>query len=81
MISRLAQEMETSEPVPTPSASARNTETIALALGFTIIALTLAAGFRTWQRGHKLLFLIGFVAPVAWMLGVFLRRPKPGQWI
>lgn len=81
MSSRLAQQEQTSELAPKPSAAAKNSEALALAIGFGIIALTLAAGFRTWQRGHKLLFFLGLVAPIAWMLGLFLRRPKPGQWI
>jgi hypothetical protein len=44
-------------------------------------ALSIAAAVRTWRRGHKLLFAIGFLAPIAWWVGAFLRPPKNGEWI
>jgi hypothetical protein len=67
-----------SAPPPNPSPLAL---ILPLILGALVLGLSIAAAVRTWRRGHKLLFLVGFVAPLAWFVGVFLRPPKDGEWI
>ena len=34
-------------------------------------------GWRTISNGHGLLFVLGFILPVLWLVGV-LRSPSPG---
>jgi hypothetical protein len=78
----VAQQVPTTELAsPAPSVAAQNQERLAIAIGFLVLALVLGTAVQTWRRGHKLLFVLGFFAPLAWLLGLFLRRPQPGKWI
>jgi hypothetical protein len=57
-------------------------------VGFLFVVATIVVmGFSFWcalrayQRGHKLLFVVGIFFPPAWWVGAFLPPPKPGAWI
>ena len=39
--------------------------------------MLLLFGWRTISNGHGLLFVLGFILPVLWLVGV-LRSPSPG---
>ena len=45
------------------------------------VAFNIYCAVRSYNRGHKLLFLVGIFVPVAWWLGAFLRPPADDRWI
>jgi len=67
-----------SAPPPEPSYGVL---AIPLVFGLVLLGLSIAAAIRTWRRGHKLLFVIGFFVPLAWFAGAFLPPPKDGAWM
>ena len=39
-----------------------------------------SAGVLTWKNGHKILFFIGFILPLLWIVGaVMSKKPAPYQ--
>ena len=65
-------------PTPEPSSGVL---LVPLLIGIVLLALHVWLAVRSWKRGHKLLFAIGFIAPIAWWAGAFLPPPKPGAFI
>lgn len=47
-----------------------------LAVGY--MAMLAILGLRTITRGHKVLFAVGFLVPVLWIVGA-LMKPTPGS--
>ena len=48
--------------------------------GFLLYAvLLLTLGIRTGRRGHPVLFIVGLIFPILWVIGAFLpdRSPQP----
>ncbi len=46
--------------------------------GFLLYAvLLLTCGIRTGQRGHPVLFIVGFFFPILWIIGAFLPDNSP----
>jgi hypothetical protein len=41
-------------------------------LVFLLLAASIYCGIRCYQRGHRVLFLIGIFLPPAWWVGAFL---------
>lgn len=67
-----------SAPPPSPSTGVL---LVPLGIGVLVLALHAWLAVRSWKRGHKLLFAIGFVVPLAWWAGALLPPPKPGAII
>ena len=39
-----------------------------------------SAGVLTWKNGHKVLFFIGFILPLLWIVGAMIsKKPAPYQ--
>ena len=72
----------TQAPLPGPPAPGPSGVTFfPVILALVMLGISIAAAVTTWKRGHKLLFAVGFIVPFAWFAGVFLRRPKDGEWL
>ncbi len=72
----------TRAPLPGPPAPGPSGVTLfPILVALVLFAISIGAAVTTWKRGHKLLFFVGFVVPLAWFAGVFLRRPKDGAWV
>jgi hypothetical protein len=46
--------------------------------GFIYLAVVFTIGLATYRRGHKVLFFIGFLMPLLWLVGAIIP-PKPGS--
>lgn len=46
-------------------------------LGALYLVLLVVFGTLTWRKGHLVLFWVGIIFPVLWMIGAVLK-PKPG---
>jgi len=46
--------------------------------GFIYLAVVLTIGLATYRRGHMVLFIIGFLMPVLWLIGAIIT-PKKGS--
>lgn len=45
-------------------------------LGVLYLIAFITAGFMTIRNGHVVLFILGFLLPLLWILGAFMDRPK-----
>ena len=44
------------------------------------LSVLFSAGVLTWKNGHKILFFIGFIFPLLWIVGaVMSKKPAPYQ--
>jgi hypothetical protein len=66
---------------PPPSAPGFGVLAVPLIFGLVMLVVSIVMAIRTWRRGHKLLFVVGFFVPLAWFVGAFLPPPKDGAWI
>jgi hypothetical protein len=64
---------------PPPTGSVVTLALPLVVLLFAVVHVFLA--IRSWKRGHKLLFAVGFIAPLAWWAGAFLPPPRDGKMI
>lgn len=48
-------------------------------LGALYLVLLVVFGTLTWRKGHFVLFWVGIIFPVLWMIGAVLK-PKPGYY-
>ena len=48
-------------------------------LGALYLVLLVVFGTLTWRKGHFVLFWVGIIFPVLWMIGAILK-PKPGHY-
>ncbi len=46
--------------------------------GFIYLAVVFTIGLATYRRGHKVLFFIGFLMPLLWLVGAIIP-PKKGS--
>jgi hypothetical protein len=49
-----------------------------VALGAIYICLLVTLAWHTYKKGRKVLFFVGFLLPVLWMIGAILP-PLPGS--
>lgn len=47
-------------------------------LGLVLGIVSLYCAFRTWKKGHKVLFVIGLFMPLAWIVGA-LMKPREAR--
>ena len=48
--------------------------------GLLWLACLLSAGVLTWKNGHMVMFFIGFVVPILWIVGAMIsKKPPPYQ--
>ncbi|HSF61322.1 MAG TPA: hypothetical protein VLA69_06475 [Gaiellaceae bacterium] len=45
-------------------------------LGVLYLIAFITAGFMTIRNGHVVLFILGFLLPLLWIIGAFMDRPK-----
>jgi hypothetical protein len=48
-------------------------------LGLLWLICLLSAGVLTWKNGHKILFFIGFILPLVWIVGAMISKKTPYQ--
>ena len=48
-------------------------------LGLIWLACLVSAGVLTWKNGHKVMFFIGFLVPIVWIVGAIWSKPAPYQ--
>ena len=48
-------------------------------LGLLWLICLLSAGVLTWKNGHKILFFIGFIFPLLWIVGAMISKKTPYQ--
>ena len=49
-------------------------------LGLLWFICLLSAGVLTWKHGHKVMFFIGFIVPILWIVGAMIdKKPPPYQ--
>jgi hypothetical protein len=48
-------------------------------LGLIWLACLVSAGVLTWKNNHKVMFFLGFLVPVIWIVGAIWSRPAPYQ--
>ena len=48
-------------------------------LGLFWLICLLSAGVLTWRNGHKVMFFIGFLIPIVWIVGAAYRKSTPYQ--
>ena len=48
-------------------------------LGLLWLICLLSAGVLTWKNGHKVMFFIGFLIPIVWIVGATYRKSTPYQ--
>ena len=46
-------------------------------LGTLWLACLVSAGVLTWKNGHKVMFFIGFLVPIVWIVGAILEQADP----
>jgi hypothetical protein len=80
LLAMLQPAMPTSSPEPL-SPPGFGVLAVPLIFGLVMLVLSIVMAVRTWRRGHKLLFIVGFFVPLAWFVGAFLPPPKDGAWI
>jgi uncharacterized membrane protein len=49
-------------------------------LGFIYLAVVLTLGLATYRRGRKVLFFVGFLMPLLWLLGAILPAKKGSKY-
>ena len=45
-------------------------------LGVLYLFALITAGVMTIRNGHLVMFLIGFIFPVLWIIGAFMDKPR-----
>ena len=45
-------------------------------LGFIYLFALITAGVMTLRNGHIVMFIIGFVFPLLWIIGAFMDKPR-----
>jgi uncharacterized membrane protein len=48
--------------------------------GFIYLAVVLTLGLATYRRGRKVLFFVGFLMPLLWLLGAILPAKKGSKY-
>ena len=49
-------------------------------LGLLWLICLLSAGVLTWKHGHRVMFFIGFIFPILWIVGAMIdKKPPPYQ--
>jgi hypothetical protein len=49
-------------------------------LGLLWLACLVSAGVLTWKNGHMVMFFVGFVFPILWIVGAIMtKKPAPYQ--
>jgi hypothetical protein len=51
-------------------------------LGLLWLICLLSAGVLCWKNGHKVMFFIGFLVPILWIVGAIWSKPavyQPGM--
>ena len=49
-------------------------------LGLLWLICLLSAGVLTWKHGHRVMFFIGFIVPILWIVGAMIgKKPAPYQ--
>jgi hypothetical protein len=46
-------------------------------LGLLWLICLLSAGVLTWKHGHKVMFFIGFIVPILWIVGAMIGKKDP----
>jgi hypothetical protein len=48
--------------------------------GLLWLACLLSAGVLTWKHDHKVMFFVGFIVPILWIVGAIMtKKPPPYQ--
>ena len=48
--------------------------------GLLWLACLVSAGVLTWKNGHMVMFFVGFVLPILWIVGAIMtKKPPPYQ--
>jgi hypothetical protein len=45
--------------------------------GLLWLACLLSAGVLTWKNGHMVMFFIGFIVPILWIVGAMISKKPP----
>ena len=48
--------------------------------GFIYLAVVLTIGLATFRKGHKVLFFVGFLMPLLWLIGAIMPAKKGSKY-